>query len=270
MSPALTLGPFSLSLALLIPLVAIWLGSFVGQRVAGRHGQRIDPLYSWLVVLAVLVARVAYVLQYQDAYLAEPLVILDIRDGGFNLWAGLAAAFAVAWWKTRSQPGRRTAFLAALGSVASVGVAGQLLLLSPDRLQTTRPLPDIPFTALQGQSVSLQQFAGKPLIVNLWATWCPHCVREMPLLAEAQKAHPDVAIVLVNQGETAETVQRFLSRTGLVMDNLLLDAQNQAGHHFRLRALPATLFYDRAGKLVDIRVGALSRATLTERLQKLQ
>jgi len=59
-------------------------------------------------------------------------------------------------------------------------------------------------------------------------------------------------------------------RRGLALDNVLLDSKGEVGRHFGLRALPATLFYGRDGSLQDIRIGALSKATLQERIERLR
>ncbi len=81
----------------------------------------------------------------------------------------------------------------------------------------------------------------------------------------------DVAdLALGEHGEDGARVSRFLQRRGLALDNVLLDSKGEVGRHFGLRALPATLFYGRDGSLQDIRIGALSKATLQERIERLR
>ena len=106
-------------------------------------------------------------------------------------------------------------------------------------------------------------------MVNLWATWCPPCQREMPVLQKAQAARPDVHFVFVNQGESAQQVAAYLARSGLQLRNVLLDAKGDAGTALGHRALPTTLFFDAEGRLVDTRLGELSEASLAERLANL-
>lgn len=105
------------------------------------------------------------------------------------------------------------------------------------------------------------------MVVNLWATWCAPCRREMPVLQQAQAARPEVHFVFLNQGESAERVLAFLGSQQLPLRNVLLDAHGQAGAQLGHRALPTTLFYDASGRLVDTRVGELSHATLAQRLE---
>jgi len=159
--------------------------------------------------------------------------------------------------------------MAAMVGMTVIGVAGLLAL--QNAATRVQPLPALQLQTLEGQAVPLQRFGeGRPAIVNLWATWCPHCVREMPVLAEAQRQYPDLDIVFLDQGEDGARVSRFLQRRGLALDNVLLDAKGEVGRHFGLRALPATLFYGRDGSLQDIRIGALSKATLQERIERLR
>ena len=76
--------------------------------------------------------------------------------------------------------------------------------------------------ATDGTTVRLASFEGRQTVVNLWATWCPPCQREMPVLQKAQAARPDVHFVFVNQGESAQQVAAYLARSGLQLRNVLL------------------------------------------------
>ena len=120
-----------------------------------------------------------------------------------------------------------------------------------------------------GGELDLRQAPGVPTVVNLWATWCPPCRREMPVLGAAQQARPDVHFVFLNQGESAQQVATYLARSGLALRNVLLDGRGEAGATLGHRSLPTTLFFDASGRLVDTRVGELSEASLAERLATL-
>ena len=76
----------------------------------------------------------------------------------------------------------------------------------------SKPKPELALQDIQGKQVSLQQLQGKPAVINMWATWCAPCRREMPLLQQAQKNHPEVQFVLVNQGEKAPAVAAYLQK----------------------------------------------------------
>ncbi|MBN0545244.1 TlpA family protein disulfide reductase, partial [Pseudomonas aeruginosa] len=84
-------------------------------------------------------------------------------------------------------------------------------------------LPELSLRNAAGESVQLADFRGRPLVINLWASWCPPCRREMPVLQQAQAENPDVVFLFANQGESAETVRHFLQGENLRLDNLLFD-----------------------------------------------
>lgn len=107
------------------------------------------------------------------------------------------------------------------------------------------------------------------MVVNLWATWCPPCRREMPVLAEAQTERDDIDFVFVNVGEEPETINDFLGSETLELQNILLDRNNRLGSMTGAHVLPTTLFYNADGMLVDSHTGELSRATLRQGLEKL-
>ncbi|WP_146012541.1 TlpA disulfide reductase family protein, partial [Janthinobacterium sp. AD80] len=123
---------------------------------------------------------------------------------------------------------------------------------------------------LDGESVSLAALAaGKPMVVNLWASWCPPCRREMPVLAAAQQARADIVFVYANQREDAAAANAFLAPSGLALRNVVLDSEAALGKAAGSSALPTTLFYDARGRLADTHLGELSDASLASKLQKI-
>jgi hypothetical protein len=91
----------------------------------------------------------------------------------------------------------------------------------------------------------------------------------MPVLREGQRRHPDVEFVFVNQGEDAGTIERYLAREGLNVDNVLIDPVNAVAQRTASYAYPTTLFFDDTGKLFMRHVGELNKASLEERLDML-
>lgn len=261
------IGPLSLPWTLLLVFAAMGLGHWVGQRLARRQGLDAEPQLLRLLFVAVVAARLAFVFVYRDAYLDDWLGIIDIRDGGWMPMAGLMAAGLYVLHVGTRQRLLRQPLWAAYGSGAALYAAGTVAMALGSA--TTQPLPALSLSSLHGRPVALQQFAGKPVVLNLWATWCPPCRREMPVLAAAQQRHPGVHFVFVNQGESAQKVRAFLAGDRLVLDNVLLDVRGEVARHFGYRALPTTLFFDARGMLVDVRIGEVSHATLTERLARL-
>jgi YD repeat-containing protein len=91
----------------------------------------------------------------------------------------------------------------------------------------------------------------------------------MPVLQQAQQQNPDVHIVFVNQGESAQRVRTWLAGRGLALDHVLLDPRGQATAAMDAAGLPTTLFYDAEGRLVSRRIGELSTATLAEQMARI-
>jgi len=263
----MNVGPFALSGTVLLLLAAGLVAAGVGHLVGRRQQTGIVNTLSDMLIAGAIVARIAFVALWFDAYRSSPWSMLDIRDGGFTPWAGVAAALLVAIWRGWRQPALRKPLL--LGLTAGALVWGALF----GALRTTeRPaLPRLALTTLAGAPTSLAALAdGKPMVVNLWASWCPPCRREMPVLAAAQQRETGVRFVFVNQGEDRAAAQRYLSAGQLNLANVLLDPGAALGREVGSGALPTTLFYDANGRLVDNHLGELSAASLASKLDPLR
>lgn len=130
---------------------------------------------------------------------------------------------------------------------------------------TRLPTPD-------GAEIRLSQWRGRALLVNFWATWCPPCVKEMPLLdrvAREEAARLNVVGIAVDR---LDAVQAFLARTpvgfpigvaGFAGSTLARDLGNPQG------ALPYTLLIDRAGRLIQRHLGETRAEDLAQWLQRL-
>lgn len=262
------LGPFAFPTPLFICLVAfavMLLGGWIADRKLGTHAESAI----WTTLLVGLVAgRLTFVLQYFDAYAHRPLSMLDIRDGGFSAGAAVvAAAFVLAWYMLRNANLRKPLLVSVAAGISALGMAyASLNLLGPPKAV----VDDVTMATLTGDSMAISDFHGKPTVINLWASWCPPCRREMPALQEGQNLNPDIHFVFANQGEEAAIVDAYLTQEGLVLDNVLLDKLGKLASGTQSRGLPTTLFLDAQGRLVDIRLGELSSATLRARLNALR
>ncbi|WP_426102472.1 prolipoprotein diacylglyceryl transferase family protein [Massilia sp. TSP1-1-2] len=261
----MTLGPFSFSAGLLASFVAILAVLLVGNRVARARALDVDNALWLVIAVALLAARLVFVARHATLYAAAPLGILDIRDGGFTLLAGVCAGFATAallGWRQRQQ---RLPLLSGAGAGGAVFALAALLALAAPGAPVQ--LPAMHLARLEGGTLSLPALAGRPVVLNLWASWCGPCRREMPVLRQAQLAHPEVTFIFVNQGETPSAITAYLSGQGIALQNVVLDARPGLGRVLDARALPTTFFFDSKGLLIERRVGELSAATLNERLQ---
>jgi len=268
---SIPLGPLALPAAPLLLLLSIWFAAWLTDRMAVAAApsptiarRSAGSLLLQSALFGLFVARVAHVALHLAAYRDEPWSIVDVRDGGWNVWAGLAGGLAwVAWLAWRHATWRKA---------LSAGTAAGLVLWSAgtailDAL-APRALPDMVLTDLaSGQPVRLSELASRgPVVVNLWATWCGPCRREMPVLAAAQARHPGVVFVFANQGENAEAVRRYLDTERLGLSHVLLDPQSRLGPALGSGGLPTTVFFDGQGRRIDAHMGALNAAALAAKL----
>ncbi|NER60860.1 TlpA family protein disulfide reductase [Pseudomonas sp. MAFF212428] len=258
------LGPLTLALDHLLLLCALGLATLVGWRVAKRGGDNPESTLFRLFLIGLLCARLGFVLRYWPMYAEDPLQIVDIRDGGFMPWAGLCAVLIGAVWAGWRQASLRRP----LGWGLFSGALFWLLASWASHLyERGTQLPSLSLRDAQGRSVALDTHRGRPLVINLWATWCPPCRREMPVLQQAQHDYPHVTFLFVNQGETPQIVTNFLATTGLNLSHVLFDTGGHLAQQVGSMALPTTLFYDTDGRLVGSHLGELSRASLRHALE---
>lgn len=190
----LDLGPLALPVRYLLLLLAFAAAWAVGWW-AGRR-QRLDPEPTLFAMLlgGLVLARLAFVLQYAGDYAAAPWQALDIRDGGFLLWPGVLGALligAIRAWRRAAL--RRPLALGVLAGALVWGGAS----LALHQLERAGRLPELTLRDLAGRPVLLDELRGQPLVINLWASWCPPCRREMPVLLAARQSEPGVRFVVV-------------------------------------------------------------------------
>lgn len=265
---AVSLGPFLFSVA----VVALVLGVFAALGTAGFMARRDfadvgAPLW-WLLLAALCAARLTYVVRFWSSYSAHPIDIINARDGGFDVVTGLlvlaAGAGILIWRKPRWRMSLPISMLAGVAIWA-------LVLGAAMKLQDAAhpPMPALVLNDRHGQAVPLTSLAGKPMVINLWATWCGPCRREMPVLVEAQQTRTDVRFVFADQGESTAQIRRYLQDHDLSPQHVLVDINSELSQHYRAPGFPTTLFFDAEGQLKDMHIGELSHATLRDRLQKL-
>lgn len=131
------------------------------------------------------------------------------------------------------------------------------------RLDAPKPL-DIHFTTGDGTPRSLADYAGKGVILNLWATWCVPCVAEMPALAAFASVVAQNGIVVLplsSDKAGASVVTRFYKDLGLNNLPVLLDPMSAAAHALDVRGIPTTLVIDRQGREVGWFEGSVDWAS---------
>ncbi len=121
-----------------------------------------------------------------------------------------------------------------------------------DRAHKGSALPDITVKDPEGHELKLPSLKGKPLLINLWATWCAPCIAELPTLnAMANRADLNLQVVTVSQDMSDPAkVQAFLDQHGFAQLPAWLDPKGDLASHYGVQTLPTTIYYDAAGREV--------------------
>ncbi|MCS6933415.1 MAG: TlpA family protein disulfide reductase [Acetobacteraceae bacterium] len=146
----------------------------------------------------------------------------------------------------------RAAALCTFGASA-LAPQGAAAGAGPERLLRTgpRPLPEFLFLTADGAERRVADYAGRGLVINLWATWCPPCVAEMPALDRLHALlAPDAIEVLALSSDRggAAQVAPFYERLGLRNLAILLDPLGRAARALGARGLPTTVVVGREGQ----------------------
>lgn len=265
MTGVLQVGPVVLAADRAIAAVAIVAFLAATRAWRGVERARAQNTATLAVVVGAIAARAAYVVRHAAGFRDDPWSVLYVWQGGFEPLAGALAAAAVLVLALGGV--RRAAVPLGTLAVATVlGLAGIALL---ERRAVAAWPPGLRVATLAGEPVALDALRGQPFVVNLWATWCPPCRREMPLLTQAARERTDVPILLVNQGEAAEVVLGWLDGESLPAEHVLLDRDRSLAAAVDSPALPTTLFVDATGTVRRRHYGEISRAALEAALREL-
>jgi len=120
-------------------------------------------------------------------------------------------------------------------------------------------MPAVVFEDPKGAPTRLADFKGKPLLVNLWATWCGPCVAEMPTLdALAGRAEVRLKVVVISQDNARALVDGWWAKRNFAQLKPYLDAKSDLGFAYDTGMLPTTVLYDAEGKEVWRVIGGMN------------
>jgi peroxiredoxin len=129
--------------------------------------------------------------------------------------------------------------------------------------------PDFTLNSLDGETITISDYAGKPVVLNYWATWCPPCRIEMPHLQQASEEYGGRVVFLgINQAESEQLIRDFRDEYALTYP-LLLDPNLTAHNLYSVLNLPTTIFIDAQGVVREVVVGTVNAAVLQDRLLQL-
>ena len=132
--------------------------------------------------------------------------------------------------------------------------------LPPPPIIEDAPMIDFTLTSLDGETVSLSDYAGRIVFLNFWATWCIPCREELPAFQQFQAQQPPdgAAILAVNVQETREQIQAFIDQYGGDDLTILLDSEGEASESYGIFNLPTTFVIDGNGVVNYIRYGEVT------------
>lgn len=145
-----------------------------------------------------------------------------------------------------------------LGMMAVLGVAVIVLwasMTSPGR-HGSPPAPSFVLRDLSGKAVKMDDLRGKVVLLNLWATWCPPCIQEMPTLEKLSQrmVGRDFVLLAVSEDENSSAVAPWIAKRGFTFP-VLLDERGQVGADLGITGYPETFVIDRRGRIVHHHVG---------------
>ncbi|MBI4363622.1 MAG: TlpA family protein disulfide reductase [Candidatus Doudnabacteria bacterium] len=122
-----------------------------------------------------------------------------------------------------------------------------------------------------GKQVKLSDFAGRPVFINFWASWCPFCLEEMPLMAKIQQEFGDqYATLAINRAERLDRAKQYSDQVGVTGKIILvLDEDDSVYRQFGYFAMPVSIFVDKDGIIRDVKQGPLSENELRNKIKAL-
>lgn len=145
-----------------------------------------------------------------------------------------------------------------LGGVGMLVLLGVVILITtPSQTTLPRPAPDFLLPDMGGQAVRLSQLKGKVVLLNIWATWCGPCRKEMPTMEALARrlSGEDFVLLAVSQDvDGAVTVKPYLQEGGYTFP-VLLDVQGEVGRKYGVTGYPETFIIDRQGQVVYHHIG---------------
>lgn len=134
-------------------------------------------------------------------------------------------------------------------------------------VSTSAPLELSGTDPITGRTVSLAAYAGKPIVLNMWASWCTGCYAEARALATFERTHPQAQVVGVDIQDSKAAARAFYRRFGWRHPSIF-DPNGLIAARFQLQGLPATLFLDRSHRVVARILGETNLAGFDRGLER--
>jgi thiol-disulfide isomerase/thioredoxin len=259
-----SIGPFAIPNGVFAGLLAFLSFTVLVSIAARRMDKKFDAWSTVALIVGLVVARLVYVALNWATFSSDPLRTFMFWQGGLEWRSGVMAAVACSFFMFRAWRTRGMA-VAILGASVLVWLAAGVAL---NDTKEGMPLPDVTLIDAKGTQVELRQYAFGPVVVNLWATWCSPCRRELPAMAALAAQNPSLPFLFINQAEDPIAVQAFLKQQSLTLEHVLSDARSEVALALGTVGIPITLFfYD--GALEDMHAGEISPEMLKRKTEAL-
>ena len=142
--------------------------------------------------------------------------------------------------------------------LSAASAADEALSYSFARIDPPRNVPDFSLPDMDGELHALQDYRGRVVLINFWATWCPPCRREMPALEQlhSKLAGEAFAVLAVNQWEDADHVFAYMGDLNVIPSfPILFDPESRVSAEFGVKGLPTSFLLDKQGRVVYRAVG---------------
>jgi cytochrome c biogenesis protein CcmG, thiol:disulfide interchange protein DsbE len=139
--------------------------------------------------------------------------------------------------------------------------------------QTGFLAPDFELKTIEGKTIKLSDLHGQPVLVNLWATWCPPCRAEMQTLETVYNDYKDqgftVLAVNMTSQDDPQAIIPFVEERGITYP-ILLDDKGEIAKAYQMKSLPSSFFIDRDGTIHEVVIGGpMAEATLRTRIEEI-
>jgi thiol-disulfide isomerase/thioredoxin len=169
---------------------------------------------------------------------------------------------AAADWRDKAGLAIRAALLIAVLVFVAMAVQG-----GRRPLEVGTPAPELHLRSYDGKVWGLERFAGKPMVVNFWGTWCPPCMRELPHFAASSKAHAD-EVVFVGATVQSEPPGVFATIKRFDITYPIAEVDGHSSARWKAQTLPSTYLLDKDHNVVWSVAGGLSRSDLEGALEQ--
>jgi peroxiredoxin len=127
--------------------------------------------------------------------------------------------------------------------------------------------PDFTFQDMNGETVTLSQLRGHPVLVNYWTTWCPPCKREMPEIQEVYDIYRDQGLIVLSVNATyndyRNTVTNYINNNGFTF-TVLFDEKGAFSNAYRTSVIPMSYFIDSRGIIRKVIVGSMTKSQIID------